>query len=78
MRVLYLTTTGIADPNRSSVPLHLAVNGSVEVGQDVAVVLGGDGVDLVTEPAREVAGLGVPPMAELLDKLAKSEATVFV
>ena len=78
MHVLYLTTAGIADPNRSSVPIHLAVNGSVEVGQDVTLVLGGDGVDLVTEAARGVAGLGVPPMAELLDKLGKSDATVFV
>jgi predicted peroxiredoxin len=78
MHVVYLTAAGTADPTRASVPMHLAVNGSVEVGQQVSVVLAGDAVELVTEGARSVTGVGVPPMAELLDKLAASDATVFV
>src|ERR671911_2586229 len=42
MRILYLATSGAADPTRASIPLHLAVNGSLEVGHDVGIVLAGD------------------------------------
>jgi hypothetical protein len=46
MKVLYLATTGAGDPTRASLPLHIAANGSVEAGQECAVVLAGDAVEL--------------------------------
>jgi hypothetical protein len=42
MRLLYIVSKGINDPTLASVPLHIAANGSLEVGQDVSVVLAGD------------------------------------
>ena len=79
MKVLYLATAGASDPTRASLPLHVAANGSVEAGQDCAVVLAGDGVELVSrETAEGVEGVGVPPARELIQKLRDNEVPVYV
>ena len=65
MKILYLATTGAGDPTRASLPLHIAANGSVEAGQECAVVLAGDATELVArETAEGVEGVGVPPARE--------------
>ena len=77
--MLYIVTKGIDDATLASVPLHIAANGSLEVGQEVSVVLAGDATDLVGgEHVQAVEGLGVPPMRELLDKLREHEVPVHV
>jgi hypothetical protein len=38
MRLLYIVSKGMNDPTLASVPLHIAANGSLKVGQDVSVV----------------------------------------
>jgi predicted peroxiredoxin len=79
MKVLYLTTTGAADPTKASIPLHIAANGSVEIGQECAVVLAGDASELVAqETADRVEGIGVPPLRELVRKLLDNEVPVYV
>jgi predicted peroxiredoxin len=79
MKVLYIVATGAADPTRSSVPLHLAANGSIEIGDDVMVVLAGDGADVILNGNDDVMeGVGVPPMRELVAKLKKHEIPVYV
>ena len=79
MQMLYLTTVGSSDPTRASVPLHLAVNGSVEAGQDVSVVLVGDASELLKSAIRDrVAGLGVPPVRDLFAKMRQHEVPVYV
>lgn len=79
MRMLYIVTKGADDPTLASVPLHLAANGSLEVGQEVSLVLAGDGTDLVLgENARQLEGVGVPPMRELLGKLREHRVPVYV
>lgn len=79
MRMLYIVTKGTDDPTLASVPLHIAANGSLEVGQEVSVVLAGDGTDLVVgENARRLEGVGVPPMRELLGKLREHRVPVYV
>jgi predicted peroxiredoxin len=79
MRLLYIVTKGADDATLASVPLHIAVNGSLEIGQEVAVVLAGDGTDLVIEDNAEgMEGIGVPPMRELLEKLREHEVPVYV
>jgi predicted peroxiredoxin len=79
MRVLYLATTGTADPTRASLPFHIAANGSVAEGQECAVVLAGDGTELVSrESAERVDGVGVPPLRELLQKLVDNRVPVFI
>ena len=66
MRTLYMATTGSSDATRATIPLHLAVNGSLEVGHDVGVVLAGDATELVKIGVREsLEGVGVPPLRDL-------------
>jgi predicted peroxiredoxin len=79
MRVLYLATAGSSDPTRASIPLHIAANGSIEAGQECAVVLAGDATELASrETAERVEGVGVPPARELLEKLVDNRVPVFV
>jgi predicted peroxiredoxin len=79
MRILYLATTGANDPTKASIPLHIAANGSVEAGQECAVVLAGDAVELVSrETAEKVEGVGIPPARELFQKLSDNQVPVYV
>ena len=79
MKVLYLATTGAGDPTKASLPLHIAANGSVDAGQDCAVVLAGDATELVSrETAEGVEGVGIPPARELFQKLLDNEVPVYV
>ncbi len=79
MRLLYIVTKGENDATLASVPLHIAANGSLEIGQEVTVVLAGDGTDLVIgDTAQHIEGLGVPPMRDLLSKLKEHEVPVYV
>jgi predicted peroxiredoxin len=79
MKLLYIVTKGVDDATLASVPLHIAANGSLEVGQEVSVVLAGDATDLVIgENAESVEGVGVPPLRELLNKLGEHRVPVYV
>jgi predicted peroxiredoxin len=79
MRILYLAAAGAADPTRASIPLHIAANGSVVEGQECAIVLLGDGTELVSrENAERVEGVGIPPTKELLQKLLDNRVPVYV
>jgi predicted peroxiredoxin len=79
MKMLYIVTKGTDDATLASVPLHIAANGSLEIGQEVSVVLAGDGTDLVIgDNAQQLEGVGVPPMRELVGKLREHEVPVYV
>ena len=79
MRILYIASSGASDPTRASIPLHLAVNGSVPVGHDVGVVLAGDATELVQNHLRDaLEGVGLPPMRELFGKAREHEIPVYV
>jgi predicted peroxiredoxin len=79
MQLLYIVTKGTDDATLASVPLHIAANGSLEVGQEVSVVLAGDATELVIgDNAQSMEGVGVPPMQELLGKLKEHQVPVYV
>ncbi len=79
MKILYLATAGTGDPTRASMPFHLAANGSVEIGQDASIVLGGDATELVlADNAEHLEGIGFAPVRELLRKLLDHAVPVFV
>ena len=79
MRLLYIVTKGMDDPTLASVPLHIAANGSIDIGQEVSVVLAGDATELVIEDnMQRLEGVGVPPARELLGKLKEHEVPVYV
>jgi predicted peroxiredoxin len=79
MKLLYIVTKGADDATLASVPLHIAANGSLEIGQEVSVVLAGDATELVIGAnAQNMEGVGVPPMRELLGKLKEHQVPVYV
>jgi predicted peroxiredoxin len=79
MKTLYLTLSGAGDPTRVSVPLHLAVNGSVERGHTVGVVLAGDATELLSADVRDrLEGVGVPPARDLFAKARQHDVPVYV
>jgi predicted peroxiredoxin len=79
MEILYLSTSGSADPTRASLPWHLAVNGSIEAGQSARILLAGDGAELVKAAVREgLAGVGVPPLRDLVAKARDRSVPIHV
>ncbi|HEX2239600.1 MAG TPA: DsrE family protein [Actinomycetota bacterium] len=79
MRFIYMATAGKGDATRASIPLHLAANGSVEVGHDTAVVLGGDAAELVLEDnLQTMEGVGLPPARELIAKLVEHNVPIYI
>src|SRR5918995_4688943 len=77
MRTLYLATAGRSDPTRASIPLHLAVNGSLEVGHEVSVVLAGDATELLKTGVRDaLEGVGVPAVRDLLAKARQHDVAI--
>ena len=65
MNVLYIASSGSSDPTRASIPFHLAVNGSIERGHEVGVVLAGDSTEFLKPellvPVVKVPGFTVEP-----------------
>lgn len=79
MKITYFVSAGTGDATRASIPLHLAANGSLEVGQETSIVLGGDAAELlIGDNAEQIEGLGVPPARELLAKLRDHAVPVYV
>jgi predicted peroxiredoxin len=79
MKFVYMATKGAGDPTLASIPLHMALNGSVEIGHDVAIVLVGDGAEIVLGENPDVMqGIGVPSMRELLDKARDHNVPVYI
>jgi predicted peroxiredoxin len=79
MKILYMATSGTSDPTKASIPLHLAVNGSLEVGQSAVVALLGDATEIVVaDNADRIEGVGLPPLSELITKLRDHEVPVYI
>ena len=67
MKITYFVSAGVGDATRASIPLHLAANGSVEVGQETSIILGGDAAELLLgDNLQTLEGVGVPPRASCL------------
>jgi predicted peroxiredoxin len=79
MKFVYWASSGMSDPTKASIPLHLAVNGSVVVGHDTSIILAGDAAEIVVGDNNEtIEGVGLPPMRELLAKIKEHGVPVFV
>ena len=77
MRIVYFASAGTSDPTRASIPLHLAANGSLEVGHETSIILGGDAAELlVGDTADTLEGVGVPPVRDLLAKLPATRVLI--
>jgi predicted peroxiredoxin len=79
MKIAYLVSAGAADPTRASIPLHLAANGSLELGQEASIILAGDATELLLgENADRLEGVGLPPVRDLVAKLREHAVPIYV
>lgn len=78
-KLVISSATGPADATRASIPFHIAVNGAAASNVDAALVLAGDATELLKPGAvAEVRGLGVPPLAELIEKCRAAGVVIHV
>ena len=78
-KLLITTSTGPNDATRASVPLHIALNGAVKGGTDVAVAFAGDGAEILKPDVyKNVRGVGIPPLADLMTGLAGAKVRFYV
>jgi predicted peroxiredoxin len=72
-------STGTSDPTRASIPFHIAANGAAASGVEVMIILAGDATELLREGvAAGVKGVGIPPLAALLEKCAEAKIPIHV
>jgi len=79
MKILFWILTGVANPTRASVPLHIAANGALELGDEPVILLAGDGTEYLLGDNLEAAeGVGVPPLRDLFAKLRHYQVPVYI
>lgn len=77
--LLITSSTGSSDPTRASIAFHIAANGAAASGVECAIALAGDATELLAPgAAARVRGVGIPPLAELLDKCLTAGVTIHV
>lgn len=78
-RLLITSSTGPADPTRSSLAFHIGANGAAASGVECAIALAGDATALLAPGvAAGVRGIGIPPLADLLEKCRAAGVTIHV
>jgi len=78
-QLLISTSTGPADPTRASIAFHIAANGSAAAGVTCEIALAGDAAEIAKpEVAAAVRGLGIPPLADLLEKCRAAAIPIHV
>lgn len=79
MEILYIGSSGRADPVKAALPIHIAVNGSVPAGDSPQVVLAGDATDLLLDDTIDtLEPLGLPPLRDLVAKAVDHQVPIFV
>jgi len=77
--LLIVAATGPNDATRASIPFHIAVNGAVPAGTEVAIALAGDAAELARPDVVDtVVGVGIPRLRELVDKCVAHAVRVYV
>ena len=76
--ILIVTATGPTDVTRASVPFHIGVNGVAASGNRCGIALAGDATDLVKDEYRDLRGVGIPPLADLLTGCVEKGVDVYV
>lgn len=78
-RLLISTSSGQSDPTRASIAFHIAANGTTAAGVTCAIALAGDATEIASpEVAAGIRGLGIPPLADLLEKCRAAAIPIHV
>jgi predicted peroxiredoxin len=79
MKMLLWATSGMSDPTKASIPLHIAANGCLEVGHETGIILAGDAAEIVIgDNANTMEGVGLPPVRDLLAKLKEHSVPIYI
>lgn len=77
--LFYIATHGPDDPTKACIPFHLAVNGAAEAGIAAAINLAGDATVLIQDRYIEsLTPLGLPPLHELMTKIAEKGIPIHI
>jgi predicted peroxiredoxin len=77
--LLIVGATGAQEPTRASIPFHIAANGAVPAGVEVAVAFAGDAAELLKpDVIAALRGVGIPPLRELIDKCIAQSVPFYV
>jgi predicted peroxiredoxin len=78
-QLIYVVTHGPDDPTKASIPFHLAVNGAAAAGIESQINLAGDAAVLIQEGyLNTVAGVGVPPLKDLVAAAVDRGVPIYV
>jgi DsrE/DsrF/DsrH-like protein len=79
VRITYFVSAGTGRRHARLDYASSGSHGSIEVGQQASIVLGGDATELlVDDNVDRTEGVGAPPVRELLPKLRDHAVPVFV
>jgi predicted peroxiredoxin len=77
-KILAVSTHATDDQTKSTATFVTAI-GALGAGKEVSIVLIGEGVYLTKETvAKNVHGVGFPPLPELIDKVVEGNVPVYV
>ncbi len=78
-KLAIVASSGASDPTRASIPFHIAANGAAASGVESYIILAGDATELLREGvAASVVGVGIAPLAALLEKCAEAKIPIHV
>ena len=78
VKLLYIGTHGMDDPTKATFPFLLA-KGAIEAGHQPGIILMGEAAPLIKDHiAKQVAGVGIAPLAELMESLVANEVPITV
>ncbi len=79
MDILYIDSSGPAEPVKAALPFHLAVNGSAARSDRPSIALAGDATDLILgDVVDTLEPLGLPAMRDLVGKVLELGVPVYV
>ena len=77
-KLLYIGTHGTDDPTLATFPFLMA-KGAIDAGHETGIILMGEAAPLIKDSiSKEVQGIGVPSLKELMDFLVSKEIRITV
>ena len=77
-KLLYIGTSGTEDPTRATFPFLMA-KGAIDSGHEPGIILMGEAAPLIkTSLTKEVQGLGIPPLMELMEDIVSHQVPISI
>ncbi|MCH7746442.1 MAG: hypothetical protein IIC84_10245 [Chloroflexi bacterium] len=77
-KLLYIGTHGTDDPTLATFPFLMA-KGAIDGGHETGIILMGEAALLIKDSiSKQIQGIGVPPLKELMDFLVSKDIRITV